>query len=432
MAPAARRSQETTQTMKHPPLPILLCALGFAVAVRGVETLGTVPDSAGALGMSGGRYANLTDPSAVHYSPANITEIKSTEALFNFSAWHGDIQFKQDLSGETVRMQDPWKILGSFYFVQPIVPEKVVFGIGVTTPFGLDSQWPHQGPLRYLIPYEATLVTADITPVIAFKPTESLSIAAGLDIMYSEIELKQFFPWPALLGGLPVNDGIAHYKADGLGVGAFASATWKITPHQRLAVIGRLPVNVDYDGDFRISKVPRQLAGTDLGDDSDFDTDIRFPASITVGYGIDITDRLTLGADLLWADNSSHNDVPIRIGKNQPLLGTGTGLTTEWEDAFTVGVGGEYRLGDHWRLRAGYMYSEESQSDKYYTPSVASNDRHLMSAGIGYHTEHHHFDIGYCYSYFPDRTVKGALTPGFDGEYQIRWHVISASYTFKF
>lgn len=409
-----------------------LCAAALTFTAHGVETLGTMPDSARALGMSGGRYANLTDPSAVHYSPANIMEITSTEVLLNFAAWRGDIEFTQELSGESVKMQDPWKILGSFYLVQPIVPKKVVFGVGVTTPFGLDSQWPHHGPLRYAIPYEATLVTADISPVIAFQLADNMSIAFGLDITYSELELKQFYPWSLSLFGLPVEDGIAHYKADGWGVGAFAGITWKITPRQRLALIGRLPLNIDYDGDFRISKVPRQLAGTGLGDRSDFETDIRFPGSISVGYGIDVTDRLTLGADLMWADNSSHNDVPLRIGDNQPLLGGATGLTIEWEDAFTFGAGAEYRVGDHWALRAGYMYSESSMSDKYYTPSVSSNDRHVFSAGFGWHNEHHRLDLAYSYSYFPDRTVKGALNPAFDGEYEMGWHVISASYTFSF
>ena len=45
-----------------------------------------------------------------------------------------------------------------------------------------------------------------------------------------------------------------------------------------------------------------------------------FPGSIAVGYGIDVTDRLTLGFDFQWSRNSSHDDIPIDIGNNQALL----------------------------------------------------------------------------------------------------------------
>jgi long-chain fatty acid transport protein len=426
-----RQTSCDTESMKRPIIPILAGIAAAASPVHATETLSTVPDSAVALGMSGGRHANLTDPSAIHYTPANIAGIERMQAEINFQAWNGDVEFKQAGSGETVKMQDPWKVLGSFYFATPIVPGEVAFGLGVTTPYGLDSQWPHHGPLRYLIPYEATLVTLDISPVIAFKPVRNVSVGVGLDIMYSSLRLRQFYPWSALTPGLPINDGIASYDAEGWGIGAFAGITWEITPHQRLTLIGRLPVEIDYEGDFRISKVPRFLEGSGLGERSEFKSNIKFPATVAAGYGIDLTDRLTAGVDFLWAQNSTHDGVPLDIGPNQALLGGSTGLTLNWQDSITVGAGVQYAL-DSWTLRAGYMYSENSIPDATYTPSVPSNDRHLFSAGIGYRTDRHSFNVGYSYSYFPERTVSGNVQPAFDGTYKIGWHVLSASYVLSF
>lgn len=413
----------------------LLCALGAITAgsngSHAAETLGTVPDSAAALGRSGGRYANLTDVSSLHYTPANLADLTRPEAELNYALWYGDIRFTQAGTGESVKMRDPWKMLGSFYSAYPIKPGKVVFGLGVTTPYGIDSQWPKEGPVKYLIPYEATLITLDINPVLAFKPVESVAIGVGLDIMYSSLELKQLYPWSQAIPGLALPDGTVHFDGDGWGLGAFAGITWKITPRQRLSIVGRLPVEVEYRGRFNATDLPEFTKGTGVTSSSDFKSNIRFPASIAAGYGLDVTDQLTLGVDFLWADNSSHDDVPLDIGNNQTLLG-GPGQQLNWKDAITIGTGLQYRFDDHWAVRAGYMYSTDSQRDSTYTPSVPSNERHLMSFGVGYRGARHSLDLAYSYSLFPDRTVTGNTQPGFDGKYEMGWHVITTSYSIRF
>ena len=412
----------------------LLLAAGAACcsgALHAAETLGTVPDSAEALGMSGGRYANLADPSALHSTPANIAGFTQPEAELNFAVWRGDVTFQQAGTGETVKMLDPWKILGSLYYVHPIVPGKVVLGLGVTTPYGLDSQWPKSGPLRYLIPYEATLLTLDINPVLAIRPTRQLSLGLGLDVMYSSIELRQLYPWAAYGGGRALADGVTHFSADGWGLGAYAGLTWQVTPRQRISVIGRLPLEIDYSGHFGVSRIPRRFAPPGISSRSEFKSNVRFPGSIAAGYGLDVTDRLTLGADFLWAANSSHDDLPLEIGHNQALLGT-RGAALHWKNAISLGAGLQYKLPGGWTARAGYLYSESSQTDAFYTPSVPSNDRHLLSLGIGYRSGRHGFNLGYSYSLFPDRTVTGNLQPAFNGKYQIGWHVLSTSYSVQF
>jgi long-chain fatty acid transport protein len=417
------------RTQLSAPLLALLSLTGQSL--HAAETLGTVPDSAAALGMSGGRYANLTDPSALHYTPANIADLTRPEAELNYALWYGDVRFTQAGTGDSVKMEDPWKMLGSFYSAYPIIPGKLVFGLGVTTPFGLDSHWPKKGPVKYLIPYEATLVTLDINPVLAFKPVENVAIGIGLDIMYSSLELKQLYPWSMAVPGLPLPDGTVHFEGDGWGLGAFAGITWKITPRQRISLIGRLPLEIEYNGDFNASDLPSFTKGTGVTSHSDFKSSIRFPASIAAGYGLDVTDRLTVGIDFLWADNSSHDDVPLDIGNNQSLLGV-PGQQLNWKDAITIGTGLQYHLDDHWTLRAGYMYSTDSQRDSTYTPSVPSNERHLMSAGVGYRSARHSLDLAYSYSLFPDRTVTGDSQPAFNGKYEMGWHVVTTSYSFRF
>jgi long-chain fatty acid transport protein len=427
--------------MPHRPLPFplsklpllfaVICPLLSAPRTRAAETLGVVPDSATALSMAGGRYANEKDLAAIHSSPANIADLTEIEAELNLSVWYGGAKFTQAGTGDSVKTKDPWKILGSFYSAFPIIPGKLVFGLGVTTPFGLDSQMPKKGPVKYLVPYEEQLITVNINPVLAFKPIKSVSIGLGMDIMYSSLEFKQLYPWSQVVPGLALPDGVSHIEGDGWGVGAFGSILWKITPRQRVTVIGRLPVQVEYEGRFHLTEMPEFIEATGVSPRTDFKSNVRFPGSISAGYGLDVTDKLTLGADFLWAMNSSHDDIPLDIGKDQSLLGR-DGLIVNWKNAITMGVGGQYQLDEHWAVRAGFQYSETSMSDQHYTPAVPSNDRYLMSAGFGYRSRHHSLDLAYSYAYFPERTVVGADEPAFDGKYKIGWHIMTASYSYRF
>jgi long-chain fatty acid transport protein len=397
---------------------------------QGAETLAVVPDSAQALSTVGGRYANLHDASAVRTSPANILYIDQTELLINASVWNGGSEFQSSI-GAGLDTEDPWKYLGSVYAVLPVQPGRLALGLGLSAPYGLDSSYPRRSDFKYLVPYEARLLTLDLTPAVAFKVSKSVNVGIGLDIMYSELTLKQVYPWSVAAGGLPFRDGEIEFDGDGWGIGGYAGITWEIAKHHRLSLVGRLPLKVEYEGDFDAHGFPAALGAAGFRKRSDFESDITFPGSIAAGYGVDVNDRLTLGFDFMWSANSSHDDVPLKIGSNQALLPSNA-VPLDWKNAIDVGTGLSYKLDEQWTVRAGYLFSENSQKDVNYTPSVPSGDRHYMSVGLGWRGEHHGVDLAYAYVLVPDRHVTGAAQPAFNGDYENAWHVLTLSYTRRF
>ncbi len=411
-------------------LPAALLLAASAPACLALESLGVTPDSAASLGMSGGRYANFPDPSTLRYAPSNILRFTQPELEVNAQLWHGDVKFT-NVAGQSVKMDDPWKMLGSFYYIHPIKPGKLAWGVGLSAPYGLDSQWPKTGALQHLIPYDAMLLNASLDPVIAWQAAPWLDVAAGLSIQYSKLELKQTFPWSLAAGGLPFPDGELSFDGDGWGLGAFAGVTIHPAKNQRIIITGRLPLEVDYEGDFESTGMPEELAALGLTPQSDFKSNIKYPATIAAGYGIDVNDRLTIGVDFQWAQNSSHDDVPLDIGNNQALLGS-DGVTLDWQDSVSAGIGASYQLNDIWTLRAGYMFLEGSMPDRTYTPAIASNDIHLLTAGVGYRRGRHSFDLAYSYSLFPDREVSGNQQPAFNGHYDMNWQVLAMSWRIRF
>lgn len=427
--------------MKTRSIPLLLACgtvLMPLVPLHSAETLSVVPDSAQGLGIAGGRFANLRDASAVRVSPANILEIEQTELLINTAAWYGDIKL-DSTTGDSVRMDRPWVFPASMYFVKPIVPGKLAFGVGVSTPYGMASIYPKNmsaaSGMRYTLPYESSLLVADLTPAVAFKVTDSLSVAIGMEIMYSDLKIKQFYNWSTLVPGSP--EGDIQARGQGWGLGAYMGINWEIAKGHRLAIIGRLPVRVQYRGTFKATNMPGALVGL-FSPSSNFESDMNFPGSVAAGYGIDLTDQLTLGFDFKWTDNSATNDLPLNIGVNQPLLGGQDRAVFDWRDSIDLGMGLTYTLNERWCLRAGYLFSENSQPASTYSPVVATNDRSIFSVGVGWRGKTRSVDLTYAYVYNPTRVISGATNaagaarPLFDGNYKHQWQVLALSVTQRF
>ena len=409
-------------------------ALGLSsVAVHAAETLSVVPDSAQALGIVGGRYANLSDASAVRVSPANIMQIQKSELLLNTAAWNGNISLMQN-SGQNVKMNKPWVFPASMYFVQPIIDGRLSFGLGVSTPYGMAASYPQNmsGGIRYALPYSTKLLTVDITPAVAVKVTDNLSLAVGMDIMYADLKMRQFYPWGALVPGSPEGDIQVH--GQGWGLGGYAGINYTVAKRHRFALVGRLPVKVNLRGDFRSTNMPGVLAGA-FSQSSSFDSSMTFPGSISAGYGFDVTDKFTIGFDFKWTQNSSTHNLPLLIGSNQPLLAGATSAMFNWQNSIDVGTGMTYRLNESWVVRGGYLFSENSQPQASYTPSAPANDRHIFSLGVGWRGKTRGVDLTYAFVYNPTRVISGAASnpPGqYDGSYTHQWQVLSLSITQQF
>ncbi len=407
----------------------ILAGLSAPDTTPASEALGVIPESAKAVAMPGGRFANLDDASVLFHNPANMVFLDGPELQANLGLWRGDLQFSSRAAGDEVELLDGWKQLGSLFYVHPLEPGKSALGIGLTTPFGLNYDYPDHSSIRYTLPNEALLLTLDLSLAGAYRVTDTLSLGAGIETIYSKFTLEQFYPWSFIVPGTP--DGLLEFDADGWGIGGFAGLNWEFRPNHRLALVARLPIKIEYDGDFDAGGLPPPLEAAGLARSTAFGSDITFPGSISIGYGFDLRDNLTIGFDFRWIKNSSHDAVPLDIGRDQSLLGT-TKLVLDWQDSIDAGFGIEWRVNEYAALRAGYLFSENPFPSFTYTPAVPSNERHLFSVGFGVGNAKNRLDLAYSYAYLPDRTINRNQEPSFIGEYEFAWHVATITYRRKF
>ncbi len=405
---------------------ILLCT-AFSAASRAAEGVRILPDSAEGVGLLGARFALSDDPSSVRSNPARLTLFDGAAFQLNSQVWYGETDFTR-FDGARDSKVDPWVVLAGLNIVYPI-NDTITAGLGVSAPYGVGINWRRDGLFRYIAASEALLETFAINPAIGIQLTDKLSAGVGADIFYSHLKLEQAFPW-ALVSGRSSRDGHMIFEGDGWGLGAYVGLDYEINENHRIAIAGHLPVTVEYQGDFDINNIPDSLKST-YSSHTGFESEIEFPASVGIGYGWNVTDRLSLGADFEWIQNSSHDDLPLAIGRNQSLLGVDA-LELGWKDSFSTGVGFEYAVSDTFRLRGGYLYSESPLEDAGYTPSIPVNDRHMLSLGCGYDWGPNTIDLTYASMIFEDREVRGAAQRGYDGTYENFWHILAISYTRHF
>ena len=80
------------------------------------------------------------------------------------------------------------QFIANVYYTRPI-NERVSFGLAITEPFGLSTDYENGWVGRYYA-LSSKLVTIDIGPSLSIKANDQLRFAVGLDAQYAKADLS--------------------------------------------------------------------------------------------------------------------------------------------------------------------------------------------------------------------------------------------------
>ncbi len=379
------------------------------------------------LGRSGGRIAQVDDASAVQQNPANMAGLTNVQLQLDPTVIYINAKYTSPDGSQSATTIHPWKVLPNFFMVVPLDEDRLVAGLGVTVPYGLANQWKTSasayqpgGTLFNTAANFGKLTTINFNPSIAAKLGDHLQLGVGLDVMWSQLELRQFIAPPTVE---------AHASGDGVGYGGNLGLTWKITDHQRLALTYRSTMTVDYEGSARIENTG---APSDPG--TSFGSQIKFPNIISVGYGIDLTKKVRLESDLEWLQFSQFKNLGIRTGSIAELggLNLSQNIPQNWRNTFTAGFGGDWKFSDHWILRAGYQYFESPVPDSTFSPTIPDANQNVITLGLGWKGAHSSLEFAYGLDFYNDRNITNDQNPALNGKYTFNVHLFSLAYRYAF
>ena len=368
-------------------------AAGFYLPGRGVEPL-----------RRGGAYvvSGEHNPNSLWYNPANLGGMERYQltidlALIGLIFKHtraprtmpnGDVTTYPEIRNTAPPKTDPQILIGG-----PLGVKGLAWGFGIYAPYLAGHTFPVDGPQRYVLVDNDTSLAAILHLAVAYQIGKNFRVGAGFQNAPASFQLVNvasgytgLFGEPEdadldILTRITLNDffvpsgnfGIWVRISDQLQAGISAQAPFKFkTKNAKLE--SRLPSHPEFQN--------AELNGDTLSGE------LSFPAVLRAGIRL-VADPIDIevagtweGWSILEAINATPNEISVT---NLPGLGSipvgPLSVPLEWQDTFSIRVGGQWNLSDRFTPSIGYVYEKGAIPDQTYSVFLADGNKHMISAG---------------------------------------------------
>jgi long-chain fatty acid transport protein len=314
------------------------------------------------------------------------------------------------------------------------ITDRLFLGLANTAPFGLRSKpggdtgyWAGQTYGR-----SATVRTVNLSPSVAFKVNDWLSIGGALQVQYAQVDIKQAL-------GLTANANSLHLRGDNYSFGYRFGVT--LTPMQgtNIGIAYRSGFDQSIKGFGRLN-----LGATNTDIITPVKVNLPLPGSVVVGLSQQINDQWQAHLGLEWTNWGRFGTLPVTnrvTGTAYALPGappTPVNLRFNYKDSWYFSGGVEYRYNQALTLRAGIGYELSAIDDTSRSPLISDNDRLYLSTGLSYKvSEKLNFDLGYTFinvnkarfRYAPGDVRFTGVSIAATSEPKI--HIVSAGLTYR-
>ena len=352
-------------------LPGAVLASGYSIYEQGAR----------AMANAGAFTARADDPSALFFNPAGILQLKGKRFSFGTNAiFLTGSSFDSDLSGKSFDQADNMAWPSNLYYTQT-VGDRYAWGVALTSPFGLKTEWANNFDGRY-ISRESNLAVVNFNANFAWSFAKTWSAAVGANFARADIrELSENLN----LGGPP--DGFAKLTGDGNDIGWNVALRWAND-------------KPEVDGEIKFENVPSAV----LFPNGPATADLPLPATFATGVAY-AKGKWEGEFDIVWTDWSEFDHLRIDIENNTAAVADVDQLE-EWNDTYSFRLGYAYHINDRHQYRLGAYFDRNPIPDDHVRPRLPDADRTSVQVGYGFTGKGGFtFDVAYQALFFEDRTV---------------------------
>lgn len=355
---------------------------GFAVREQSAEFQGMSFAGNGAAG--GGLSGMYWNPAVAAYAPAGIyteshyaTIVGRVDITGDAFAGAANLGLPRD-SGDIAR-----DAIVPASYLSWRVNERLVAAISVNSPFGLVTEPANRFWAGQTFARTSEIKTYNFAPTLAYKLTDSIAVAVGLQIEHMEGRLKN-------ASGVTATSRNAVIHGDDTAFGFTAGINYRPSEHTNIGLGYRSSIDHTLEGGIAVpgSPVPPADAGAAVK------AGITLPEIVTLSLRQGLSDRLTLLGSIEWtnwsraekldvvcANNTAGNPVFCPLGNGQ----LARSLALGWHDGWFLALGGEYQYSDKLLLRTGFAYEiSPIQNPDERSLRVPDTDRVWASLGATY------------------------------------------------
>ena len=346
-----------------------------------------------------GAAAIANDASTAFSNPAGMVLIPNQQIVLSTNAIITDIKFKGTETWAMSSFGSPpqhgtaqgggTKYVPAFHYVTPLA-DNWAFGFSVSAPFGLVTNYGDNS----LVNYSATdsqLETIDLSPSLAFKVNDKLSIGAGFDAEHLDATLNGTVGIPIISPALNTQ---STNKGSAWGYGWHAGVLYQFTPHTRVGLAYHSQVHFDVTGTSKLTGPLANQANVNepgVSSNNSLETNVTLPPWTELSGYHDINQQWSIDGSLVYTQWSFFND-ELHIQNVQGVAATiplsypqiVVNMPNHFRNTWRVAVGANYRPADKWILRAGAGYDQSPVKDAYRGVRLPDSDRYAIAFGAHY------------------------------------------------
>jgi long-chain fatty acid transport protein len=294
------------------------------------------------------------------------------------------------------------------------VNDKVIVGVGINGPFGLSTEYSPGGVIAMAgLAGVSDIFSLNVNPNVAYQINDYVTIAAGLQIQYSDAEINP------IAGGV----GLGLLDGDDISFGFTAGIHIMASENTEIGLGYRSWQDVDLDGTFVLGVTPFPNTAS-----------LVLPDMVTFGIRHKVNDYWRVMAGLEWTNWSRFDTVFVTAPGAPPL-------PFDYNDGWYFSVGAEYMWNDQITLRGGVGWEISPLDVSNRTFRLPDDDRLWLSLGGSYKAnDRYSFDVGYSFLTTFDTQISPSVALGgsgpaanafWGGEADANVHILSAALKVK-
>lgn len=378
-----------------------------------------------------GAAAEAYDASTGWYNPAGLALIHEQQAVFGGTGVFPSAK----IGGRSTLLAPPLPVytqtfsglngaenafVPSFHYAMPI-GNSAAFGISMTSPFGLSTDWGVFSPVRYQASF-TELLTTNLSPEVGGKISENFAVGLGIDLQYARVKFNRILGVPNIFANIPpfnasAVDSLSYNKGNSYGVGFHAGVMGMFNDnHTRLGLNYQSKVKHTFNGYSQLSGVLANNgfnlfgplpAVTNSRNDGLSSNPIELPDVVTLSGYHDLNETVALLGSVVYTGwgvfkTIQLNNVAAPIVTNTlagPVVTQGvvnSASPQNYRDTWRAALGANYKVNTQWMLRVGGGFDQTPTNDVNRDVRLPDTSRWALAVGAHYQMRPNvGVDVGY-------------------------------------
>ncbi|QQO52477.1 MAG: hypothetical protein N838_02875 [Thiohalocapsa sp. PB-PSB1] len=377
----------------------LVALLAATNAAYGAGFYSPSVGSPGSLGTAGvANPTNTRGADASWTNPAGMTGIDGQHILSGLQFIVPSVKFKtKSAENDAILPRRQGPVVGdnggnaaevapvpSFFYVRPL-SDRLRFGIASTAPLGGGVDYGKDFVGRYAI-QDVTLAGLALTPSLAYRVTDRLSIGAGASVIYTTLDqsiaIRQGAPSPASDGRIKFED------LDDWGVQAVLGLTYAFSDDLLLGIVYRSEMDTNLEGKVKYEGLRNPQLAAFLP--RKVKISWTNPQWIEAGLRYRLDDKTQLYANAGWQEWSKFSKNELGFRNDRVVVSD-----RNWDDTWHAGVAAVRALSPKAFVSVGVSYESSPVKDQYRTLDFPVDEQWKLSASYAWrHNDNLAFSLG--------------------------------------